>query len=181
MTVTAVAPGILWAVVPVNAPIGWTTVTLTVNTSSVTGQVYVSASSFGLFSGLRDGSGPAIAQNIADGAAPVVNQLTSPVLPGQYVTVWGTGIGDFTTTDVKVDIYGIKVQPTFAGHSPGLPGVDQINFRVPDNVPGGCYIPVTATAGGSDVTKSGDARNGRASGKRVRPSSRPLRRRFAAP
>ena len=152
MTVTAAAAGMIWALVPANAPLGRSAVTLTVNSRSVTGQVNVTSSSFGLFSALRDGSGPAIAQNVADGAAPVVNRLTSPVLPGQYVTLWGTGIGDFTTPDVTVEIDGTIVQPTFAGHSPGLPGVDQINLRVPANVSSGCYIPVNATAGGTDIT-----------------------------
>ena len=142
----------VWAVVPANAPLGWMNVTLTVNTSSVTGKVYVGRSSFGLFSAISDGSGPAIAQNVTDGAPPVLNRLTAPAVPGQYVTLWGTGLGDFTTSDVSLEIYGSAVQPSFAGHAPGQPGMDQINFRLPADVPFGCYVPVVVTVGGTDVS-----------------------------
>jgi uncharacterized protein (TIGR03437 family) len=151
-TVVAADSEMVWAVVPANAPIGRMDVTLTVNRGSASGNVYIARSSSGLFSAIRDGSGPGIAQNIADGAAPVRNQLTSPALPGQYMTLWGTGFGDFTTPDVSVDIYGTVVQPIFAGHAPGQPGLDQVNFRLPANVPASCYVPVTVTVGGKDVS-----------------------------
>jgi uncharacterized protein (TIGR03437 family) len=151
MTVLSAGSTIL-ALVPADVPIGWTTVTLTVNQSSLTGTVYVARSSFALFNQGTFGSGPAIAQNVPESGPPVLNQLTSPALPGQYVTLWGTGLGDFTTSDVSIQVYGAMVQPSFAGRAPGQPGLDQINFRLPANVPAGCYIPVAVTVGGSDVS-----------------------------
>jgi hypothetical protein len=39
------------------------------------------------------------------------------------------------------------VQPSLAGHAPGLPGVDQINFLVPADATLGCYVPVSVNAG----------------------------------
>lgn len=151
-TVVTADTEMIWAVVPANAPLGWMDVFLTVNTSQVTGKVFIAISSFGLFSAISDGSGPAVAQNIVEGAGPVVNQLTHPALPGQYVTLWGTGLGDFTTSDVSIEFYGSVLQPTFAGHAPGQPGLDQINFRIPAGAPAGCYVPVTVTVAGSDVS-----------------------------
>ncbi len=148
MTVLSVGSTIL-AVVPSDVPIGWTTVTLTVNQSSLTGTVYIAPSSFALFNQGIFGVGPAIAQNIPDSGAPVLNQLTAPAQPGQYVTLWGTGLGAFTTSDVSVEVYGATVQPTFAGRAPGQPGLDQVNFRLPANVPAGCYIPVSVTVAGN--------------------------------
>jgi uncharacterized protein (TIGR03437 family) len=151
-SVVAADAVMIWAVVPGNAPRGWMDVFLTVNSSQATGKVFIDRSSFGLFSAISDGSGPAVAQNIVEGAGPVLNQLTHPVLPGQYITLWGTGLGDFTTSDVSIEFYGAVIQPTFAGHAPGQPGLDQINFRIPANAPAGCYVPVTVTVAGSDVS-----------------------------
>jgi uncharacterized protein (TIGR03437 family) len=149
MTVLSAGSTIL-ALVPADVPIGWTTVTLTVNQSTLTGTVYVARSSFALFSHGMFGSGPAIAQNVPESGPPVLNQLTSPALPGQYVTLWGTGLGDFTTSDVSIEVYGAMVQPSFAGRAPGQPGLDQINFRLPASVPGGCYVAVTVHIGDND-------------------------------
>jgi uncharacterized protein (TIGR03437 family) len=147
MTILSAGSGTILALVPSDVPIGWTTVTLTANQSTLTGTVYVARSSFALFSHGMFGSGPAIAQNVPESGPPVLNQLTSPSLPGQYVTLWGTGLGDFTTSDVSIEVYGAMVQPSFAGRAPGQPGLDQINFRLPANVPGGCYVAVTVHIG----------------------------------
>jgi uncharacterized protein (TIGR03437 family) len=148
MTVAGVSGGRVLAVVPDAVPLGLAMVTMTVSNTSFYTDVMVSPASIGLFASSAAGFGPALAQNLSSGAPPSLNQLSNPALPEQYVTLWGTGLGSFTTADVSVSVYGIQVQPTFAGHAPGQSGVDQIDFRLPDNVPGGCYIPVTVTAGG---------------------------------
>src|SRR5262249_53581356 len=109
-------------------------------------------SSFGLFSLSPDGSGPAIAQSIRADGSTIRNQLTTPALPREYVTLWGTGIGDFTTEDVTVEVYGKLLRPTFAGHAPSQPGLDQINFRLPADIPTGCYIPITVTVSADDIS-----------------------------
>jgi uncharacterized protein (TIGR03437 family) len=37
----------------------------------------------------------------------------------------------------------ISTRPSFAGRAPGLVGVDQLNFQIPENVTEGCTVPVT--------------------------------------
>jgi uncharacterized protein (TIGR03437 family) len=135
-------------VAPKDIPLGPATVTLTLDSMTYPpNQVRIVRASIGIFTMSPSGLGPATAQNISDTGSTVLNQLTSPALPGQYVTLWATGLGDFTTPDVTVSIAGKLVQPSFAGPSPGLPGVDQINFNVPTDVTFGCYVPVTVSAG----------------------------------
>jgi hypothetical protein len=83
MTVVAGDSGIVRALVPANAPLGRADVTMTANAGTFAGSVFISRSSFGLYSAIRDGSGPAISQHTADSGAPVLNQLTNPALLGQ--------------------------------------------------------------------------------------------------
>src|SRR5262249_51638148 len=91
------------------------------------------------------------AQNQDGGEPPVLNQLTNPARPGQYVILWGTGLGTATTADVTVELGGKDIAPTYAGPSPGFPGVDQINFQIPPDpgAPDGCYVSVVVRTGDS--------------------------------
>jgi hypothetical protein len=93
------------------------------------------------------GVGPSVAQNVAPGAPPVSNRLTSPALPGQYITLWATGLGGLRTPDVTVQVGGKNIVPIYAGGAPGLPGLDQINFPVSSEIPDGCYVPVRIVTG----------------------------------
>ena len=77
---------------------------------------------------------------------PGTPRLTAPILPGEWVTLWGTGLGNACT--LTINVAGISVTPSFAGPAPGQPGLDQINFQFPAGVPEDCYIPVTATTAG---------------------------------
>jgi uncharacterized protein (TIGR03437 family) len=125
------------AVVPPGTPPGEVEVAV----SDVAGKTYITCfwiapSNFGLF---------------ADGAqvwrnGPERPRLTEPVRPGEWVTLWGTGLGNASTLTVYVA--GVSVTPSFAGPAPGQPGLDQVNFRFPAGVPEDCYIPVTATTSG---------------------------------
>jgi uncharacterized protein (TIGR03437 family) len=135
------------AVVPDEVPLGPTDVLLTINTVSFPpATVSVVPAAIGIFTEFGISFGPAVAQNISNGAAQL-NQLTSPALPGQYVTLWTTGLGGFRTPNVIISLADETFRPSFAGPAPGLPGVDQINFVVPADASVGCYIPVTVTAG----------------------------------
>ncbi len=98
--------------------------------------------------------GPAATQKVTKDGSLETNALTMPAVPRQYVVLWGTGLGAFRDRDVSITIAGKIVTPTYAGPAPGLPGVDQINFQVPDESPSSCYVPLTVTAGGrsSNVT-----------------------------
>ena len=43
---------------------------------------------------------------------------------------------------VAVNVGGVDIAPVYAGRSPSLPGADQINLVLPDNVATGCTVPV---------------------------------------
>lgn len=67
---------------------------------------------------------------------------------GEWVTLWGTGLGSADPSGIWVQIAGIRVPPSYAGAAPGLPGVDQINFQFPAGVPDDCYVPIAVEVGG---------------------------------
>jgi hypothetical protein len=107
----------------------------------------------GLFTVSQTGRGPAVVQNYESADVQPLNTLTHPASPGQYLVLWGTGLGpiegpdnvapaaDNLRDDVKVSIGGVEVPAEYAGRSPEFPGVDQINVRIPDDgsAPLGCY------------------------------------------
>lgn len=141
----------LWAVLPAEVPTGPANITLAID-----GQVFaptpvaLTASAPGLFSVNQfTGGAGGLAQNLDSLGVPSLNQLTNPALAGQYVTLWATGLGDRTTGDVTVDLAGERISAAFAGHSPEIPGMDQVNFRIPADAFDGCYVPVKLRAGGS--------------------------------
>lgn len=140
----------LLAVVPAGLPMGVANVLLVLNSVPFqAAQVTIVPAAINIFTTFRNNYGPATAQNISATAAPQLNQLTHPALPGQYVTLWGTGLGSFATQDVAVSLAGQSIQPSFAGHAPGAPGLDQINFLVPADTVFGCYVPLSVSVGGS--------------------------------
>ena len=107
--------------------------------------VWIAASGFGLFTKAGAGYDAAAAQVLRD--SPQTVGLTTPVQAGEWLTLWGTGLGS-NASNVSVVIAGIGAIPAYAGPAPGLPGVDQINFLFPAGVPGDCYIPLTVKVDG---------------------------------
>ncbi len=140
------------ALVPANTPLGAETATLSMN-----GAVYAStlvniaASSFGLYTNGVNGTGAARALSVAVNGAAVTNQLTHPALTHQYVTLWGTGLGNATKDQVRVLLGGKMQTVLYAGPAPGEPGVDQINFFVSADptIPNGCYVALRVEAAGT--------------------------------
>ncbi|MCP5114517.1 MAG: hypothetical protein GY953_27125 [bacterium] len=86
--------GQLAAILPSNTPVGLAELRVTNNQETSDWVVIeVAASRFGVFARNEAGSGPAIVQNFqAPGVTPV-NALTEVARPGQYVILWGTGLG----------------------------------------------------------------------------------------
>lgn len=68
---------------------------------------------------------------IEDGAVPVPGSLPKPILP------------------VSVLVGGIAADVLYAGAAPGLPGVMQMNVRIPAEVSVGSTVPVFVTVGGA--------------------------------
>jgi uncharacterized protein (TIGR03437 family) len=68
--------------------------------------------------------------------------------PGDQLVIWGTGLGADPTAPVQVRVGGVVAIVGSQGRASCCSGVDQIQFTVPDGVPG-CYVPVAVqTSGG---------------------------------
>jgi uncharacterized protein (TIGR03437 family) len=102
------------------------------------------ASSFGVYT-IGNGYGPVSAANAVTSAA--VN-MENPAHPGDIISVWGTGLGSATSNQVTVLLGGHAAQVLYAGPAPGLPGVDQVNFAVPNDpsIPDGCFVALQVTS-----------------------------------
>jgi uncharacterized protein (TIGR03437 family) len=76
--------------------------------------------------------------------------------PGDLVTMLGTGANNYplqpegvpappsySTGAVALPLVdGIQAKILFSGKAPGMVGVDQINFQIPENAPEGCAVPL---------------------------------------
>ena len=68
---------------------------------------------------------------------------SNPAMPGDVVTMYGTG-WDNTAT---VTVGGQKVNVLFAGEDPSFAGLDQASIQLPANIASGA-LPVVLTVGG---------------------------------
>jgi uncharacterized protein (TIGR03437 family) len=161
-----------WDVLPAGQTSG--TVNVVVNNNgnmSPAMQVQVGALSPGIFS-IPNGAGYAVAVNNADGsvAAPVgaiPGIVTHPAKVGDALILYSNGLGAvdnavangaasadklrtaLTTPTVLVN--GVQAQVFFAGLTPQFPGVNQINFMVPQVNPGDS-LPLQLREGGITTT-----------------------------
>lgn len=108
--------------------------------------VNVVAAAPGLFA-KSNGLGPAIATN-EDGA---VNSVETPAARGSVVTLYGTGegreSGGVPVQPVAVRIGDYAADVLFAGAAPKLPGVLQVNARVPAGFAPSGTLPVVVQVG----------------------------------
>lgn len=147
LTTLKVQDSRLWAVVPYDAPLGPATFSLNSQDGVEESDVVIVASAAGIFTAGGGDSGPAQAQIYRQGLGPTQNSLTKPALPGDLLTLWLTGLGEFETSAVAVEVGGQVVAPVFAGHAPNQPGLDQVTFALPAGIPLGCYVPVKVRVG----------------------------------
>ncbi len=105
------------------------------------------ASSGGVFFYVNSGSRFAQKNN-----GPMVG-LTQPAHPGDYLTIYGTGLGTATASQVSVSVAGLPVPVTYAGPAPGQPGVDQINVYLAPKVaaPDSCSDAFTVSIAGTAI------------------------------
>jgi uncharacterized protein (TIGR03437 family) len=159
----AVAQNIFLARLPVDLPLGAATINGAV--------INIVPNSFGMFTGtIKAGlavfgsggntmwsvivqPGPHFAQKNSGPSAG----LTQPVHPGDYLTIYGTGLGQTPMNQVAVAVAGLPVPVTYAGPAPGQPGVDQINIHIPDafTAPDSCYDAFAVTIAGAVVAPMG--------------------------
>ena len=172
-----VSPGQINAILPSAVPAGPATMTVTVGAAtSAPAPLQVAENSFGIFTLGSLPAGMAIAQNFESATSLPLNLYTSPARQGQTLILWGTGLGAYTAgsddgppqagnivTNAKVLVAGIEIAPFYAGRAPGIPGVDQINFTLPEGVPDGCSLYLQVQIGdalqrsSATIAKSSDA------------------------
>lgn len=153
--------GQLAAILPSNTPLGSANVTVTYNgQTSASNKINVVKSALGVFTRNQGGNGPAVAQLFRSATDISFNSLTNAAQPGNTLVIYGTGLGAISGADnqkpgavsvgsnVTVNVAGVTTPAAYAGRSPDFPGLDQINFVLPPNVPSGCYIPAEITASG---------------------------------
>jgi uncharacterized protein (TIGR03437 family) len=146
-------------ILPSNTPIGAANATVTFNgQTSAQFKINVVKSALGVFTRNSQGSGPGIAQIFRSATDVSLNSLTNPAQGGNTLVIYGTGLGAIPGADndkpgavpvgsnVTINIAGVTTPAAYAGRSPDFPGLDQINFVLPANVPAGCYIPAEITA-----------------------------------
>lgn len=152
-------PGQIAAILPSSTPLGIGQLTVTNNAVpfpvSEAFPIQVVQSAFGILTLSGAGSGPAAVFNAASRILGPANSVN----PGEYITIWGSGLGpvtgdetqlqtsqDLTSIPIEVHIGGLPATVSFHGRSV-YPGLDQINVVVPSAVQAGCRVSVVVRTG----------------------------------
>lgn len=147
------------AILPSLTPAGNGTITVTYNNqTSTTSPIQVVTAGFGTFTPTY-GAGQASVTDLNYNLNTIIHTLH----PADYGILWGTGLGAVSGGDANAPPFGSVGAPTvyvgntpetlssglllYAGRAPGWPGLDQIDFTVPQGVQG-CYVPIAVEAGG---------------------------------
>ena len=143
------------ALLPSTTPTGSGTVTVTYNNqTSQPEPVQIVSATFGTYTFDSNGRGQAIATDLNY----QVNTIIRTFHPGDWVILWGTGLGPIDGDDSNkppvgnlgsptVHIGNVSLTPYYAGRSADFPGLDQIAFQVPSGIQG-CYVPVAVETNG---------------------------------
>jgi uncharacterized protein (TIGR03437 family) len=142
------------ALLPSTTPTGSGFVTVTFNNqTSAPEPVQIVTASFGTYA-FYSSDGQAIATDLNY----VSNSIINTFHPGDWVILWGTGLGPINGDDSKappvgnigsptVYIGNTSLTPYYAGRSASFPGLDQIAFQIPSGIQG-CYVPVAVGTNG---------------------------------
>jgi uncharacterized protein (TIGR03437 family) len=115
----------------------------------------------GIFTQDSSGKGAGVTANAVTGQLVTAS---TPIQRGQIITIYGTGFGPVspqaatgapsptpaatTTKTVTATVGGLPATVLFAGLTPGLVGLYQLNVQVPSSCPTGSSVPVVATVSG---------------------------------
>ena len=144
------------ALLPSTVPVGSATVTVTYNNQTSTAEPFqVVSASFAPYTFMSDGYGQASATDLNY----QLNSIIHTYNPGDWVILWGTGMGPINGDDSKtppvvnlgsptVHVGNASLTPYYAGRSADFPGLDQVMFQVPSGITG-CYVPVAVETNGS--------------------------------
>jgi uncharacterized protein (TIGR03437 family) len=142
------------AVLPSTTPLGSGVLTLTSNGQTAQAPIQVVATALGLDTLAGNGAGSAVATDVNFNLIGLLHSA----MPGQVITLWGSGIGadtsnddrtypqkqnNLTTVPFQIYIGGISATVLYRGRS-AYPGLDQINVAVPSTVTPGCFVSVVA-------------------------------------
>jgi uncharacterized protein (TIGR03437 family) len=122
---------------------------------SISQSVVLSSTGPGIFviGTSADGQGLGAVEN-QDGT---INSAANPAQRGQYISIYCTGLGATTpqgslqiaTAQVTVTTGGgSTIKPSFAGLTPGIPGLYQVNVQVPAGTAPGSELSLSISAGG---------------------------------
>lgn len=140
-------------VVPANLPLGDAVLIYKLaNAPSQWRPVTIVASNFSLF---RSGTnGPLIALNLTpdNNGGYFDNGLSHPAQPGEAVMLWGAGLGLTPASAVQITLGGVAQTILYAGATPGIAGLNQINFQIAPGTPDGCYVPLVVNYGSQSFT-----------------------------
>ena len=163
--------GYVAALLPSNTPVGQGAVVVTYNglTSSNAYPISVVESNLGIFTVTSNGEGSGIV------TYPDYS-LTSPAKaancggpyttcgaanPGDILILWGTGLGpvngsdtagaglgvNMTSVPLTLWLGGVQISASYQGRSGCCIGEDQIVFKIPQNAPTGCAVPLAVQIG----------------------------------
>lgn len=110
------------------------------------GRVKIAPANFRI---LRTSGGelPLVADRL-EGAGRERLKLTSPAIPGDTVSLRGSGLGRNPISRVEVVVGGVTVRPEWASFAPGTKGFEEVRFRMPAAAADGCYVPVQIRVAG---------------------------------
>ncbi|MEP7367463.1 MAG: hypothetical protein ABI972_29740 [Acidobacteriota bacterium] len=88
------------------------------------------------FSVALTAAAPAIYPNGVLNQNGVPNSLENPEFVGNIFQVFASGLPDASLGTISAKIHDREIsQPLFAGPAPGLDGIQQVNFAIPDDLP----------------------------------------------
>ena len=130
--------------VPAETPVGDSVITVTAPSGlQVSSTITLVGAQPGIFSG---------AVVHADSG---LSALTTPVRPGEFISIYCTGLGPTRTTSNGLSVTTVTpavylgataVTPSYSGLAPGFPGLYQVNAQIPAGLTSGT-LPLVITSG----------------------------------
>ncbi len=139
------------AIIPYNVPINTMQPLIVVNGSTISQpeSVTITAAQPSVFTLRQNGKGAGVIYGVRSNRSPFLITASDPALAGDILLIYATGLGSVSTViaagdgavgvnrtqnPVGVTIGGRDAEVLFSGLAPGLPGVYQLNVRVPDGL-----------------------------------------------
>jgi len=73
------------------------------------------------------------------------NAVEYQAVAGEALSMYVTSLGDRSVIPPQVSVGGMLAEVLYFSAAAGYPGYNQVNFRLPDGVPGGPAVPLRLT------------------------------------